>query len=217
MTSQAVPSRVPAGRLSDAFAFACEVHANQVRKGTNIPYIAHLMGVASLALEHGADDDTAVAALLHDAPEDQGGLPMLERIRSRFGADVAKIVEGCTDTFENPKPNWTVRKTAYIGHLQHSDFKVCLVAAADKVHNARAILHDLNNIGPDVFKRFSASAEQTGWYYGGVARVLHQRLAGTDAIALAGALYHAIHEIASHKGGEAFRLGAERGRRGDAC
>jgi len=216
MTIDAIPHWVPTERLSRAFAFACDVHAKQPRKGTAIPYIAHLMGVASLAIEHGADEEITIAALLHDAAEDQGGRPMLALIDDRFGARVAKIVEGCTDTFEIPKPDWAVRKAAYIDHLRHADFDVCLVSAADKLHNARAILHDLRNIGPDVFRRFSAPAEQTGWYYGSVARVLHQRLAGTEAVALPGALFHAVEEIAAHKGGEAFGAGAAHGKRGEA-
>jgi len=216
--SNPLPSAVLTERFAHAFAFASVVHASQVRKGTRIPYLSHLMGVASLVLEHGADEDTAIAALLHDAPEDRGGYAMLAQIKARFGDRVEKIVEGCTDTFEDPKPKWVQRKEAYIAHLrEHADLSTCLVSAADKLHNARAILHDLRNIGPVVFERFSASGEQTGWYYDTIARLLHQRLAGEEAVAIAGALRHAVDEIAAHKGGEAFRAGVERGRRGEPC
>jgi GTP pyrophosphokinase len=214
----AIPKPILSNRFCDAFVFASVVHASQVRKGTNIPYVAHLMGVASLVLEHGADEDTAIAALLHDAAEDRGGRAMLAQIRARFGPDVEKIVEGCTDTFEEKKPDWCKRKADYIAHLHNSDnHGTFVVSAADKLHNARAILHDLRNIGADVFKRFNASPEQSGWYYGSVARVLHQRLAGTNAAPLAVALWHALDEIAAGRGCEAFHAGIERGKSGDDC
>jgi (p)ppGpp synthase/HD superfamily hydrolase len=213
----ASPSPLLTDRFTRAFEFASVVHASQVRKDTAIPYLAHLMGVVSLVIEHGADEDTAIAALLHDAAEDQGGRAMLAQIKARFGDRVAQIVEGCTDTFEDPKPKWPGRKSAYLEHLQHADHATCLVSVADKLHNARAILHDLRNVGPDVFHRFSASEEQIGWYYGRLARTLHQRLAGTEAVALATALFHTVSEITAHKGGEAFHIGAERGKRGETC
>ncbi len=141
---------------------------------------------------------------------------MLAQIRARFGDRVAEIVEGCTDRFEQPKPDWYERKSAYITHLQTADIATCLVSAADKLHNVRAILQDLRNIGPVVFERFSASQEQSGWYYGSVARVLHLRLTGREAAPLAGALYSAVDAIAAYRGGEAFRTGVERGKRQEA-
>jgi (p)ppGpp synthase/HD superfamily hydrolase len=214
---ETVPNVVPGARLTEAFAVACEVHADQSRKGTTIPYVSHLMAVASLVLEHGGDEDVAVAALLHDAPEDRGGRAMLEEIRGRFGERVAGIVEGCTDTFEQKKPAWRERKERYIAHLQRADRDTCVVSAADKLHNARSILHDLRNRAPDVFTRFSATELQTGWYYGRMARVLHQRLAGTEGLALATALFHVVDEIAEHRGAGAFRAGAELGKRGEPC
>ena len=213
----ATPKPVLTDRFSQAFAFASVVHASQVRKGTRIPYIAHLMGVASLVLEQGGDEDTAIAALLHDAPEDQGGRAMLAQIQARFGDRVAKIVEGCTDTFDDPKPPWVERKERYIAHLRAADLSTCLVSAADKVHNARAILHDLQTIGPAVFKRFSASQEQTGWYYGSLARVFNERLAETELAPLARALDHAVTQIAGCRGGEAFGVGVALGKAGERC
>ena len=213
----AIPRPVLTDRFAQAFAFASIVHASQTRKGTNIPYLAHLIGVASLALEHGADEDIAIAALLHDAPEDQGGHAMLAQIKARFGDRVEKIVEGCTDTFEAKKPPWRERKIAYIDHLQHADHATCLVATADKLHNASAILQDLRNVGPEVFHRFSASEEQTGWYYESVATALHRRLSGTEGIALAGELRHAIDSIAAHHGGDRFRAGVALAKQGEPC
>ena len=215
--SDTVPHPVLTNRFAEAFAFASVVHASQTRKGTATPYLSHLMGVASLVLEHGADEDTAIAALLHDAPEDQGGYAMLAQIRARFGDEVAHIVEGCTDTFERKKPDWRKRKNDYLAHLDGADPKTCLVSVADKLHNARSILHDLRHVGVKVFARFSATQEQTGWYYGSLARVFHHRLAGEDAEALANALRHATNEIGDHQGCEAFRSGAERGIRNDPC
>jgi len=212
-----VPHPVLTDRFAQAFAFASVVHASQTRKGTATPYLSHLMGVSSLVLEHGADEDTAIAALLHDAPEDQGGYAMLAQIKARFGDRVAHIVQGCTDTFEKKKPAWRKRKEDYIAHLDQADGATCLVSVADKLHNARSILHDLRQVGVEVFERFSATQEQTGWYYGSLARVFHRRLAGEEAEALANALRHAIEEIGSHKGCEAFRGGAERGLHNQSC
>jgi hypothetical protein len=215
-----IPKPVLTDRFAQAFAFASVVHASQVRKGTCTPYVSHLLGVASLVLEHGADEDTAIAALLHDAPEDQGGYAMLAQIKARFGVRVEKIVEGCTDTFEDPKPDWWTRKEKYIARLADAsgdaDVSTCIVSVADKLHNARAMLHDLRN-GIAVFDRFSAPQEKQGWYYGRLAQVLHQRLAGQEAIALALALRHIIAEIAAHKGCEKFGLGLQRGLRGEPC
>ncbi|SPE19751.1 Metal dependent phosphohydrolase (modular protein) [Burkholderiales bacterium] len=215
-----VPNPVLTDRFAQAFAFASIVHASQTRKGTAIPYVSHVIGVASLVLEHGADEDTAIAALLHDAPEDQGGYAMLAQIKARFGDRVEKIVEGCTDTFESPKPEWVKRKTDYLARLADEyggvDIATCTVAVADKLHNARSILQDLRN-GVAVFDRFSADQEKQGWYFGSLARMLHKRLAGEEAMPLAGALLHAIEEISAHKGCEMFGVGVEKGFRGVQC
>ena len=124
------------------------LHANQVRKGTTVPYTAHLLGVAALVIDHGGDEDQAMAALLHDAIEDQGrGGRTRAEIEAKFGARVARIVEGCTDADTIPKPPWRERKEAYLAHLGHAPIEVRRVAAADKLHNARAILVDYRHIG----------------------------------------------------------------------
>lgn len=182
-------------RFADAFAFASVVHAAQMRKGTAIPYLSHLMGVTALVLEHGADEDTAIAALLHDAAEDRGGWPMLEQVRARFGDKVAAIVEACTDTFEDPKPAYRPRKQKYIEHLHDADLSVCLVAAADKLHNARAVLADLRSDGPAIWSRFNADATSQHWYYDSVTKVLAERLAGHSGSRLTDELRRVIAAI----------------------
>ena len=151
--------------FEDALAFAAQLHSRQVRKGTAVPYVAHLLGVASVALEHGADEDEAIAALLHDAVEDQGGAATLGKIRERFGETVAAIVEGCTDTDQMPKPPWRPRKEAYVAHVASASPSVRLVSAADKLHNARTIVADYRRFGEDVWRRFSGGRDGTLWYY----------------------------------------------------
>ncbi len=148
-----------------AFAFAAEKHKHQTRKTSTIPYIAHLMGVASLVLEAGGDEDLAIAALLHDVVEDCGGAPMLREVRRRFGARVAKIVDDCTDADTIPKPPWQTRKEKYIAHLAAADADTRLVAAADKLNNVRSILSDYRAIGESVWSRFTGGREGTLWYY----------------------------------------------------
>jgi (p)ppGpp synthase/HD superfamily hydrolase len=152
-------------RFLKAFVFAAEKHAGQRRKASTIPYIAHLMGVASLVLEAGGDEDLAIAALLHDVVEDCGGLPMVKEVRRRFGARVAKIVDGCTDAYGDPKPPWRERKESYIRHLKMADADTRLVSAADKLNNVRSILADYRQIGESVWSRFNGGREGTLWYY----------------------------------------------------
>jgi (p)ppGpp synthase/HD superfamily hydrolase len=152
-------------RFLRAFEFAAKKHAGQTRKASTIPYIAHLMGVASLVLEAGGDEDLAIAALLHDVVEDCGGAPMLKEVRRRFGRRVAKVVDGCTDTDKTPKPPWRARKEDYLCHLTEADADTRLVSAADKLNNVRSILSDYRAIGEFVWERFSGGREGTLWYY----------------------------------------------------
>lgn len=167
------PTPLPPTRLETALAYAARLHAGQTRKGgEEIPYIAHLLGVCSLTLEAGGDEDQAIAALLHDAAEDQGGRETLEEICGRFGDRVASIVEACTDTFEDPKPAWRRRKERYLEHLESVPPEALLVACADKLYNARAILQDHRRLGDEVFERFRAGKEATLWYYRSVAEAL---------------------------------------------
>lgn len=152
-------------RYADALRLAWELHRAQFRKATKIPYMAHLVAVSGLALEHGADEDEAIAALLHDAVEDCGGKATLEMIRIRFGDSVAEIVAGCTDSWEDPKPDWRPRKEAYISHLARVSPSVRLVSACDKLHNAGSILLDLRQHGPALWSRFKGGRDGTLWYY----------------------------------------------------
>jgi GTP pyrophosphokinase len=162
-------------RFLRAFSFAAKKHAGQTRKASTIPYIAHLMGVASLVLEFGGDEDLAIAALLHDVVEDCGGAPMLKEVRRWFGSRVAKIVDGCTDSDTNPKPPWRERKEAYIHHLKSADAETRLVSAADKLNNVRSILSDHREIGESIWTRFNGGRDGTLWYYRALLEEFLQR------------------------------------------
>jgi len=159
----------------DAFRYALELHGQQRRKGSGIPYIAHLLAVAALVLEDGGDQDQAIAALLHDAVEDQGGLQTLESIEARFGPCVAKIVEQCSDTMETPKPPWKHRKEAYLEMLVQADQAVIRVSIADKVHNLRSIYHDYLLQGEALWSRFRGGKEGTLWYYHALLDIYESR------------------------------------------
>jgi (p)ppGpp synthase/HD superfamily hydrolase len=159
-------------RFEEALVLAVRLHAGQTRKGTDTPYISHLLAVTGIVLEHGASEDEAIAALLHDAPEDAGGRETLEQIRDRFGETVAEVVAGCTDSWTIPRPPWRGRKEAYIAHLRVASASVCLVSAADKLHNARTILADYRTLGEAVWSRFTGGREGTLWYYRSLVEVL---------------------------------------------
>jgi len=152
-------------RLQEAFTYASDLHANQKRKATDIPYLSHLMGVASIVMVQEGTEDETIAALLHDAVEDQGGLPTLEEIRKRFGDEVARIVEGCTDADTMPKPEWRERKEKYLAHLREAGPSVRLVSAADKLYNVRSIVEDYRAVGEELWSRFRGGKDGTLWYY----------------------------------------------------
>ncbi len=152
-------------RFDEAYQYASRLHASQLRKGTQVPYISHLMSVAALVLEAGGSEDAAIAALLHDAVEDQGGKPVLEDIRARFGERVAQIVADCTDADTTPKPPWLERKKTYIANLAKASEESHLVSAADKLHNARAVLADYRVQGESLWSRFAGKKDGTLWYY----------------------------------------------------
>ena len=164
-------------RFEAALVMATQLHAGQMRKGTEeqkrngteIPYVSHLLGVSSLVLEHGGTEDQAIAALLHDAVEDQGGIKTLDRIRDHFGSGVAEIVDHCTDAYEDPKPEWRERKETYVDEVPNMPATAALVSCADKLHNARAILSDLRDIGEDLWDRFTGKKDGTLWYYRSLA------------------------------------------------
>jgi (p)ppGpp synthase/HD superfamily hydrolase len=161
-------------RFEDALTFATRLHTGQVRKGTTVPYISHLLAVTAIVIERGGDEDEAIAALLHDAVEDQGGPPTREEIRIRFGETVVAIVDGCTDADTIPKPPWQERKEAYIAHVRHASPSVRLVSAADKLHNARSILLDYRQLGEALWGRFTGGREGTLWYYRALADAFHE-------------------------------------------
>jgi GTP pyrophosphokinase len=152
-------------RFTQALNYATQLHAKQVRKGSGTPYIAHLLGVASIALEHGANEDEAIAALLHDAIEDQGGATTREQIRQLFGDNVTAIVDGCTDSDTTPKPPWRQRKEAYIAHIYTASPSILLVSAADKLYNAQSIVKDYRLVGESLWQRFQGGKEGILWYY----------------------------------------------------
>lgn len=165
-------------RFDDALSYAARLHRSQHRKGSGIPYIAHLMSVSALVLEYGGDEDQAIGGLLHDAVEDQGGLQAAALIEARFGARVARIVLDCSDRETEDAPPWKDRKLAYIAGIAAKSDDAVLVTACDKLHNATAILTDLRDTGPAVFDRFTARCDGTLWYYRALADALGWRLPG---------------------------------------
>lgn len=158
-------------RFDQALAWASELHREQRRKGGGVPYISHLLAVTALVLEAGGDEDEAIAAVLHDAVEDQGGPPIHAAIEERFGPRVAAIVAGCTDTDASPKPPWRERKSAFILALASADASVRLVVSADKLHNATCTLQDLHREGPAAWERMRGR-DKALWYYRSVTEAL---------------------------------------------
>ncbi len=165
-----------------AARFAEDAHADDRRKGTDIPYVAHLWSVAALVMEHGGNKHQVAAALLHDVVEDHGGAPLLTEVHNEFGGEVADMVAGLSDSLIDTtsgaeKPPWPVRKLAYLDHLELADDATVLVSAADKLHNLRAIVADYRSIGPELWARFNQSDPAAHrWYYGGLVERLAPRV-----------------------------------------
>ncbi|MGD0516419.1 MAG: HD domain-containing protein [Thermoguttaceae bacterium] len=166
-------------RFNDALQYAVQLHAGQMRKVSGEPYAAHLLGVASIVLDYGADEDEAIAALLHDAIEDQGShwqsqwhSALGEEIGRRFGPGVAAIVRGCSDAETMPKPPWQERKEAFLARLEHASPSIRLIVAADKLHNVRSLLRDYRRQGETIWRHFKGGREKTLWYYRAVVEVL---------------------------------------------
>lgn len=177
-------------RFDDAFLYASDLHRRHLRKGTDVPYLSHLLAVTSLVLDDGGDEDEAIAALLHDAVESQEGIPTLNEIRRRFGARVALIVEQCTD--HDPakdRPEWHIRKKAYLEALP-ARTECHRVALADKLHNARSILEDYHRVGESVWRRFSAGREVLGYL-----RALADLFTELSKSPLADELDHVVTEL----------------------
>mgnify|MGYP002641941966 CR=1 FL=1 len=172
-------------RYFEAVAYASGLHAGQTRKGTTIPYVAHLLGVSSLVLEASGDEDQAIAALLHDAAEDCGGEPRLVEIEEMFGPRVASIVRGCSDSLvEDPtvKAPWRERKEEYIAHLQGVSVDVILVSCADKLHNARSLWTDIQRDGVGTIERFNAPGSEIAWHYSALLAAFELRGAPADLV-----------------------------------
>jgi (p)ppGpp synthase/HD superfamily hydrolase len=170
--------------LSDKFAtalvYATHLHANQTRKISGVPYVAHLLSVAALVLEARGTETEAIAALLHDAIEDQGGSQTREKIREMFGDEVVEIIDGCSECDTYPKPPWKERKHKYLENLRHASPSVRLVSLADKLHNARSLLLDCRQNGNDIWSEFKAGKEGTLWFYGELLHIY--QATGTDLL-----------------------------------
>jgi (p)ppGpp synthase/HD superfamily hydrolase len=163
-------------RFDEALAYVAHLHRTQLRKGGDIPYLGHLLSVSSLVIEGGGTETQAIAGLLHDAVEDQGGAPILAEIRAKFGEDVATIVDQCSDTDVVPKPPWKARKEAYIAHLDTASDDTILVSLADKLDNARALLRDYRIVGAELWQRFSVNdPKEHLWYYRSLLEVFQDR------------------------------------------
>lgn len=189
-------------RIALAFDFAAREHQHQIRKTTDIPYISHLMSVAALVFENGGNEDQAIAGLLHDVIEDAEPSSRIPEIRSDinrlFGSKVLEIVEACTDGEPDAaglKPPWRQRKEAYIKSLENKSNDMLLVSFCDKLHNARAILSDLKTVGSSVFDRFTASKEETIWYYTSLSSLFSSKLKNTKGAIAARELMDTVTEI----------------------
>ena len=197
-------------KFEDALIYATQLHRDQTRKGSEVPYITHLLTVAAIVGENDGTENEVVAALLHDAPEDRGGKDRLKDIRARYGDEVAKIVDGCTDTYEDPKPEWRPRKEAYLAHVAEAPPSVRLVSAAEKLHNARSILADLRAVGNELWDRFNGGREGTLWYY----RALVEAYTGVSSNPIVEELDRVVREIealAGHPTGAGRRRAKEQG------
>jgi (p)ppGpp synthase/HD superfamily hydrolase len=168
-------------RFRHAFAYAATLHAADLRKSTNAPYLSHLLEVCGIVLRYGGDEDAAIAALLHDSAEDHGGKPRIVDIERNFGKRVASIVYQCTDSTKRPKQSWEVRKRDYLKHLPRASRGGLLVSAADKLSNVRAILADHYVIGDEVYKRFKRPKARTLWYYNALSLAFSIQLRGALA------------------------------------
>lgn len=169
-------------RLIEAIAAAAQIHGTQIRKGTTIPYLSHLLGTCAITLDYGANEDEAIAALLHDAIEDGEPTDAARATVWSFGEEVGRVVEACTDADTHPKPPWRERKESYMARLAVEDRSVLLVSASDKLHNAGAIVRDLREVGEAVWERFTASKDEVLWYYRSLVTGYRSNPAHTPAL-----------------------------------
>ena len=152
-------------RFERALVYAYQLHSQQLRKDGSTPYIAHLLSVTALVLENGGNEDEAIAALLHDAVEDRGGMATRQRILELFGETVVNIIDGCTESETIPKPPWEERKLRYIEQVRYGSQSVKRISLADKLHNGRDLLAALRQEGEIVWQRFRGGKEKTIWFY----------------------------------------------------
>jgi (p)ppGpp synthase/HD superfamily hydrolase len=192
-------SKTLTARFLRALEFAFELHKDQYRKGTDTPYFSHLLAVTSVVCEDGGDEDQAIAAILHDAVEDHGGYQTLFEIKQEFGERVADIVATCSDSFVLPKPSWEKRKKDYLFHLPTASPEARRVSLADKLHNARSILRDLECMGDSIWERFNGGKEGTLWYYKTLAEIFNEEQDGY----MAGELKRVVYQIEKFSTGRA--------------
>ena len=184
-------------RFDEALAFTRETHRGQLRKGSDVPYVGHLLGVASIVIDAGGSEDEAIAALLHDAAEDQGGDELLDEIERRFGRHVRDVVNELSDTLEEPKPEWRKRKENYLAHLRSASPEAKRVSLADKLYNARSIQRDHARVGASVWDRFKPGRDGSLWYYGELAKFFKAEFKDTSAEALADELDEVVESLAT--------------------
>jgi (p)ppGpp synthase/HD superfamily hydrolase len=180
-------------RFTKALLYASRIHGGKLRKKTKIPDIGHILGVTAIALEYGANETEAIAALLHDAVEDAGGKARLRDIERKFGRAVAKIVDGCTDSYEDPKPPWLDRKKTYVAHVRNAPIPTKLVSAADKVQNVRSLLRNYREEGDNLWQRYNSGKQGALWYY----RALVKAFAGRRIRPLVQELDRTLSELES--------------------
>ncbi|MEP6468691.1 MAG: HD domain-containing protein [Chloroflexota bacterium] len=186
-------------RLIEALGVAARLHVTQRRKGSNVPYLGHLLGTCSIALDYGADEKEAIAALLHDAIEDVQPTADARAAVAGFGERVLHIVEGCTDSDQHPKPPWHPRKQAYVDHLADADASVLLVSSADKLHNVRSVVADLRRHGQATWDRFTGGRDGSLWYYRALVGAFRANPAHDEA--LVDELDRAVTEMEKLAGG----------------
>lgn len=183
MSDRDAPAWLPSARFEEAVVYAVRTHALQARKGGTVPYLAHLFAVASLVMEDGGSEDETIAALLHDAGEDQGGEPRIQDIEARFGSNIAAIVRECSDTLEMPKPPWEQRKRDYVAHLRTTTPEALRVSLADKLHNARSMATDHAIAGDALWARFNAPRDAQAAYYRQLCHAFRARRGGGPIVA----------------------------------
>ncbi|MHB1022484.1 MAG: HD domain-containing protein [Acidobacteriaceae bacterium] len=192
------PKYIPSARFSLALELATALHARQQRKRTGVPYVAHLLDVCSIVMQADGDEEQAIAALLHDAPEDQGGYETLHMIRRLFGKRVSTIVKDCTDSYDghDDQLHWRERKAVHVTHFrEHALSESCLVYAADKLANSRSMLRDLRRYGSDVWQLFSGGREGTLWYLEAMSQTFRERVGDTAMTRVPGNVTEVLDEL----------------------